>query len=149
VRLIDEEGKQVGIVPIQEALQHAKVRDLDLVEVSPDAKPPVCKVMDFGKYKYQISKKQSHKKVHDLKEVKIRPRIDDHDLQRKVRKLREFLDAGHKAKVSMFFRGRERARPDLGLKVFERMIELIPGDFNIAQQPKQQGNSITMVITKK
>lgn len=136
-------------MPTKEALRIAEEKDLDLVEVAPNAKPVVCKIMDFGKYKYQISKKQSHKKTQDIKEVKIRPRIDEHDLQLKVRNLKRFLDAGHKAKVSMFFRGRERARPDLGMKVFDRVLELLSGDYNIAQEPKQIGNSITMVITPK
>jgi translation initiation factor IF-3 len=139
----------LGIVPTKEALRLAEERDLDLVEVAPTAKPVVCKIMDFGKYKYQISKKQSHKKTQDLKEVKIRPRIDEHDLQLKVRNLRRFLDSGHKAKISMFFRGRERVRPELGMKVFDRLLEILPGEYNVIQQPKHMGNSITMVISPK
>jgi len=132
-----------------DALKAAEERNLDLVEVAPDAKPPVCKIMDFGKYKYQMSKKQTQKKSPDLKEVKLRPRIEEHDLQLKVRNLRKFLDAGHKVKVSMFFRGRERSRPDLGEKVYVRLLELLPGTYNIAQQPKFEGNSIVMVISPK
>lgn len=127
----------------------ARARDLDLVEVAPAAAPPVCKIMDFGKYKYQISKKQTQKKTQDLKEIKLRPRIDEHDLQLKVRNLRRFLDEGHKAKVTMFFRGRERARPDLGMKVFEKIRTLLTGEFQIIQEPKHEGNSITMVMAPK
>lgn len=149
VRLIDDEGKQVGVVPLKDALSLAVERDLDLVEVAPDAKPSVCKIMDFGKYKYQLSKKQSHRKTQDMKEVKLRPRIDEHDLLLKVRNLRKFLDAGHKAKITMFFRGRERVRPDLGMKVFARLLELLPGEYNISQEAKHAGNSITMVISPK
>jgi translation initiation factor IF-3 len=139
----------LGIVPAARALEAAKERDLDLVEVAPNASPPVCRIMDFGKYKYQLSKKQSHKKTQDLKEIKLRPRIDEHDLQLKVRNLRKFLDGGHKAKITMFFRGRERIRPELGMKVFNRVLELLSGEYNIIQQPRHEGNSITMVMTPK
>jgi translation initiation factor IF-3 len=143
---VDEESKQVGIVPTREALRIAREKDLDLVEVAPGAKPPVCKIMDFGKYKYQQSKKQAQKKAPELKEVKLRPRIDEHDLQLKVRNIKRFLDAGHKAKVSMFFRGRERARPEMGMKVFDRVMELLDGDYNVIQKPRHEGNSIIMVL---
>lgn len=149
VRLIDADGKQLGIVPVKEALAVARERDLDLVEVAPNAKPPVCKIMDFGKYKYQISKKQSAKKAQDLKEIKLRPRIDKADLERKVRSMKKFLDEGHKTKVTMFFRGRERGRPELGLQVFERLIEMLEGKYNILNEPRFMGNSITMVVAPK
>ncbi len=139
----------MGIVPIQEALRAAEERDLDLVEVAPTAKPPVCKIMDFGKYKYQVSKKQSHKKAPELKEVKLRPRIEEHDLQLKMKNIRKFLDAGHKVKVSMFFRGRERSRPDLGEKVYERLMEVLPGTYAVSQPPKFEGRSIVMVLSPK
>lgn len=149
VRLVDADGKQVGVLPVKEALRLAAERELDLVEVAPNATPPVCKIMDFGKYKYQISKKQAVKKTMDVKEVKIRPRIDTHDLELKVRNIRRFLDEGHRAKISMFFRGRERVRPELGMKVFEKLMEMLPGEFSIMQAPKHEGNSITMVLTPK
>lgn len=149
VRLIDSDGSQVGIVPIKKALEVAKDRELDLVEVAPNAKPPVCKVMDFGKYKYQLSKKQAQKKTQDMKEIKLRPRIDTADLERKVRSMRKFLDEGHKTKVTMFFRGRERGRPDLGIQVFDRLKEMLEGKYNIVNEPKLVGNSITMVIAPK
>jgi len=136
----------VGIVSIREALELADKRELDLVEVSPDANPPVCKLLDFGKYKYQISKKQAPSKKIDIKEIKVRPHIGAHDLELKVRNMRRFLDEGHKAKVMMFFRGREMARPELGLMVFEKMIEMLTGKFNIELKPKLEGNHITMVI---
>ncbi len=149
VRLIDSDGSQVGIVPIREALETAKTRDLDLVEVAPNAKPPVCKIMDFGKYKYQLSKKQSARKTQDMKEIKLRPRIDTADLERKVNSIRKFLSEGHKTKITMFFRGRERGRPELGMKVFDRLREMLEGDFNVINEPKHVGNSITMVIAPK
>ncbi|MDP3048976.1 MAG: translation initiation factor IF-3 [Thermodesulfovibrionales bacterium] len=146
VRLIDADGKQAGIVSVREALELADQRELDLVEVSPEANPPVCKLLDFGKYKYQMSKKQAPSKKIDIKEIKIRPQIGTHDLELKVRNMRRFLDEGHKAKVMMFFRGREMARPELGLMVFEKMTQMLPGKFNIELKPKLEGNHITMVI---
>lgn len=125
----------------------AQEKDLDLVEVSPEAQPPVCKLLDFGKYKYQMCKKQGSSKKIDVKEVKVRPQIDTHDLELKVRNIRRFLDEGHKAKIMMFFRGREMARPELGMLVFERIKEMLTGKFNIELMPKREGKSITMVIS--
>jgi translation initiation factor IF-3 len=136
-------------VPVKQALETAKSRDLDLVEVAPNAKPPVCKIMDFGKYKYQLSKKQTQKKTQDMKEIKLRPRIDTADLERKVNNMRKFLDEGHKTKVTMFFRGRERGRPDLGMQVFDRLKEMLEGKYNIVNEPRFVGNSITMVVAPK
>lgn len=136
-------------MPVKQALETAKSRDLDLVEVAPNAKPPVCKIMDFGKYKYQLSKKQTQKKTQDMKEIKLRPRIDTADLERKVNNMRKFLDEGHKTKVTMFFRGRERGRPDLGMQVFDRLKEMLEGKYNIVNEPRFVGNSITMVVAPK
>ena len=124
-------------------------RGLDLVEVAPNVTPPVCKILDFGKYRYQLSKKQTQKKTMDVKEVKIRPQITDYDLGLKVRNIRRFLDEGNKAKITMFFKGREIIRPELGMKVFERMTQLLTGKFNIEQAPKLEGNHITMVVAPK
>jgi translation initiation factor IF-3 len=147
VRLIDEEGAQLGVVPTAEAIRMARERGFDLVEVAANAVPPVCRVMDYGKYKYQMSKKHSARKTVDVKEVKVRPQISDHDLQLKVRNIRRFLDEGDKAKVVMYFRGREIVRPELGMKVFSRITtELLIGKFSIEQQPKLEGKSITMVL---
>jgi translation initiation factor IF-3 len=149
VRLIDADGGQLGIVPTSEALRIADDRELDLVEVAPNVTPPVCKVLDFGKYRYQLSKKQTQKKNMDVKEVKIRLQITNHDLGLKVKNIRRFLDEGNKAKITMFFKGREIIRPELGMKVFERMTQLLTGKFNIEQQPKLEGNHITMVVGPK
>lgn len=146
VRLIDADGKQVGIIPVGEALKIAEEKDIDLVEVSPEVNPPVCKLLDFGKYKYQLSKKQTAGKKIDVKEIKIRPQIDIHDLELKIKNIRRFLDEGNKAKVVMFFRGREMARPELGMKVFEKVTQMLTGKFNIELKPKLEGNHITMVI---
>ncbi len=127
----------------------SKERGLDLVEVAPQAKPPVCRVMDFGKYKYQISKKQTQKKTIEVKEIKIRVRIESHDLELKVRNLRRFLDEGNKSKITMYFRGREIVRPDLGMKVFEKILELLPGKYSVEQPARLEGNHITMVLGPK
>jgi translation initiation factor IF-3 len=147
--LIDVDGGQLGIVPIFEALKVAKERELDLVEVAPNVVPPVCKILDFGKYRYQLSKKQTQKKAMGIKEVKIRPQITENDLGLKVKNIRRFLDEGNKAKVTMYFRGREIIRPEIGMKVFEKMTQLLTGKFNVEQTPKLEGNHITMVVTPK
>lgn len=138
------------MVPIQEALRISRERGFDLVEVAPGAAPPVCRVMDFGKYKYQMSKKHTSRKGVDVKEMKIRPQISEHDLTLKVKNIRRFLDDGDKAKVMMYFRGREIVRPEIGMKVFTKMIELLSaseGKFSVEQQPKLEGNHITMVVS--
>ncbi|RMG03379.1 MAG: translation initiation factor IF-3 [Nitrospirae bacterium] len=149
VRLVDEDGKQIGVVPISEARKLAEERGLDLVEVAPQAKPPVCRILDYGKFKYQQSKKHSHKKTTTLKEVKVRARIDEHDLDLKVRNAIRFLESGHKVKVSLFFRGREIVRPELGMQVFEKFIEKLGDKYSIENKPRQQGKSITMVVAPK
>jgi len=146
VRLIDADGQQVGIMALHEALRIAGERGLDLVEIASNVTPPVCKILDFGKYRYQISKKQSQRKTMDVKEIKIRPRITEYDLGLKVRNIRRFLDKGNKAKIPMFFRGREIVRPELGMKVFGKVTEMLTGKFNVEQAPKFEGNHITMVI---
>ncbi len=140
------DGQQLGIMPLKEALHIADERELDLVEVASNVTPPVCKILDFGKYRYQISKRQSQRKTMDVKEIKIRPQITEYDLGLKVKNIRRFLDRGNKAKVTMFFRGREIVRPELGMKVFGKITELLTGKFNIEQAPRFEGNHITMVI---
>ncbi len=147
--LIDADGSQRGIVSVGDALKIADERGLDLVEVAPNVAPPVCKILDFGKYRYQLNKKQTQKKTMDVKEVKIRPQITENDLSLKVRNIRRFLDEGNKAKVTMYFRGREIIRPELGMRVFEKMQQLLAGKFNVEQSPRLDGNHITMVIGPK
>lgn len=124
-------------------------KDLDLVEVASNVIPPVCKILDFGKYRYQLSKKQAQRKTIDIKEIKIRPQITEYDLGLKVKSIRRFLDDGNKAKVTMFFRGREIVRPELGMKVFKKITQLLTGKFSIEQAPRLEGNHITMVIAPK
>jgi translation initiation factor IF-3 len=127
-------------------LRVAGERGLDLVEVASNVTPPVCKILDFGKYRYQLSKRQSQRKTIDVKEIKVRPHITDYDLSLKVKNIRRFLDCGNKAKITMFFRGREIVRPEIGMRVFGKITELLTGKFSIEQAPKFEGNHITMVI---
>ena len=136
-------------MPLADALKIAGERELDLVEVAANVKPPVCKILDFGKYRYQLSKKQTQKKTADIKEMKIRPQITEHDLGLKVKNIRRFLDDGNKAKVMMFFRGREIVRPDLGMMVFKKILETLTGKFNVEQSPRLEGKNITMILTPK
>lgn len=149
MRLIDADGKQIGIVPLREALSIAEDRGLDLVEVAPNSNPPVCRIMDYGKFKYQLSKKHSHKKTIEVKEVKVRPNIDKHDLELKIKHIIRFLENGNKAKVTLFFRGREIVRPELGMQVFEKIIDRLGEKYNIETKPRLQGKSITMIIAPK
>jgi translation initiation factor IF-3 len=139
----------LGVLPVREALRIAEDRDLDLIEVAPNVAPPVCKLLDFGKYRYEINKKQTQKKAIGIKEVKIRPQITENDLGLKVRNIRRFLDEGHKAKITMYFKGREIIRPELGMKVFDKLKEMLTGKFTVEQSPKLEGNHITMVVAPK
>jgi translation initiation factor IF-3 len=136
-------------MPVSNALKIAEERSLDLIEVAANVVPPVCKILDFGKYRYQLSKRQTQRKTTGLKEVKIRPQITEHDLGLKVKSIRRFLDEGDKAKVTMSFRGREIIRKNLGMKIFEKIPQLLAGKFNIEQSARLEGNSITMVIAPK
>ncbi len=133
----------------RDALKIAEDRELDLVEVSPTAVPPVCKILDFGKYKYQLNKKNTQKKTADIKEVKVRPQVGEHDLELKIRNINRFIEGGDKAKIMMYFRGREIIRPELGMKVFDKIIQQLTGKFQIEQKPKLEGNHITMVVAPK
>ncbi|MEF3193381.1 MAG: translation initiation factor IF-3 [Halothiobacillaceae bacterium] len=153
VRLIDAEGKQVGIVSRQEALRMAEEAELDLVEVSPQAHPPVCKIMDYGKFRYQQQKKASEakkkQKVIEVKEVKFRPGTDEADYQVKMRNVTRFLEEGNKAKITLRFRGREMAHQDLGMQMYDR-IEKDLGDLAIVEQrPKLEGRQMVMVVAPR
>jgi translation initiation factor IF-3 len=151
VRLIDHEGKQVGIVPLLQAQEMAREKDLDLVEISPSAAPPVCKIMDYGKYVFQQKKKQNEakkkQKVIVVKEVQFRPRIDEHDFDFKKNNIIRFLEHGDKVKVSIRFRGREMTHMELGRAVLDRLLTEIK-EFGAAENahPDVQGNRMTMVI---
>lgn len=127
VRLIGEQGEQLGVVPLSQALQIAREHELDLVEVAPTASPPVCKIIDYGKYKYEQAKKErkakKSQKVGLLREVRLRPKIEDHDLQGKIKITRKLLGEGNKVKVRVRFRGRERVYPEMGMKVLQKLTE--------------------------
>lgn len=153
VRLIDAEGGQVGIVPIEEAQRNAADSGLDLVEVAPNAEPPVCRVMDYGKYKYQQAKKlQEAKKKQvqtQLKEIKMRPRIDDHDFNFKMKKVFKFLEERNRVKVTVQFRGREIAYTNLGRDLLQRVVEEVGDTAMVAGTPKMEGRFLTMVLAPK
>jgi len=150
VRLVDENGGMVGVVNTNDAVQMAEERGYDLVEVAPAANPPVCRLMDFGQYKYELAKKakeaKKKQKVIKLKEVKVRPKTDEGDLQTKCNSIKKFLEEGDKVKVSVSFRGRERAHIEVGYKVIERMKVILGEDADIEKDAAQEGNAITMIL---
>jgi translation initiation factor IF-3 len=153
VRVIDAEGEQVGIMDTRDALALAREKGLDLVEVSPTARPPVCRVMDFGKYKYEEAKKQraAKRKQHSfqIKEVKLRPKIEDHDYTFKMAAARKFLEQHHKVKLTIMFRGREMAHPELGERLLQRVIQDI-GDSGIVEHtPRLEGRFLTTVVAPR
>ncbi|MEJ2365856.1 MAG: translation initiation factor IF-3 [Deltaproteobacteria bacterium] len=153
IRLISEDGTQLGIVPLEEALARAAEEKLDLVEVAPKASPPVCRIMDYGKYKYMQAKKlQEAKKKQttiQIKEVKIRPKTEEHDYQFKLRHIKRFLSEKNKAKVTIMFRGREIAHSELGLKVLERIIADIEEEGIVEQAPKLEGRNMIMILAPR
>ncbi|MDC0192363.1 translation initiation factor IF-3 [Alphaproteobacteria bacterium] len=150
VRVISSSGAQLGIISIREALNHAEDEGFDLVEVSPDAKPPVCKILDYGKLKYreQKSKKEAKKKQKtiEIKEIKIRPGINKHDYEVKVKAFHKFIKGGNKVKVSMRFRGREMEHQNLGVDLLKRLIEQVKEYAKVEVPPKNEGKQIMMVL---
>ncbi|OEU76084.1 MAG: translation initiation factor IF-3 [Desulfuromonadales bacterium C00003093] len=150
VRVIDDEGGQLGILVTSEALRLANEQGLDLVEVSPQAEPPVCRIMDYGKYKYQQAKRASEarkKQVKvEIKEVKMRPKTDDHDFQFKIKHARRFLEEGNKVKMTIMFRGRENAHPDQGLKQLEKAVAALKDVGQVESRPSKMGRFMTMMI---
>ena len=151
VRVIDPEGKQLGVLPLVEALRAATNFELDLVEVSPKSEPPVCRIMDYGKFKYQQSKKahDARKKqtVVHLKEVKLRPKTEEHDFQFKVRHIERFIKEGNKTKITVVFRGRELAHPDLGRNMLNRVTEETKEWAKVEQPPKFEGRNFVMILS--
>jgi translation initiation factor IF-3 len=150
VRLVGPEGEQVGIVPLERALQLAADVDLDLVEVAPMARPPVCKLMDFGKYKYESALKAREARRNQqqtvIKEMKLRPKIDSHDYETKKGHVVRFLKAGDKVKVTIMFRGREQSRPELGFRLLRRLSEEVAELGFVEAAPKQDGRNMIMVL---
>jgi translation initiation factor IF-3 len=153
VRLVGADGEQVGVVPIEEARRAAAERELDLVEVAPMARPPVVKVMDYGKYRFEQAKaaKAAKKKQHiiHLKEVKYRPGVSGHDFDFKTRHARRFLEEGNKVKLTMMFRGRQVTHPELGRKVLLRVFAELGDVAKVEMQPKLEGRNMTMVLAPK
>jgi translation initiation factor IF-3 len=151
VRLVDQDGEMVGVMNIEEALQAAEDAGLDLVEVSPGAKPPVCKILDYGKYKYEAQKKANEakkkQKVIQIKEIKMRPTIDTHDFEIKMRKVREFLEKGDKVKITIRFRGREMMHKDRGAARMEQIRELLAEEAKVEFHPKMEGMQMLMILS--
>ncbi len=153
VRVVDEEGGQVGIVPVSEALKLAREKELDLVEVAPQAKPPVCRIMDYGRYKYEHSKRmrKARQKAHQssLKEVKMGVKIGDHDFMTKINHARGFLAKKDKVKFTIRFRGREIQHVDLGHNLLKRVIEELADEANVEVPIRQEGRFLTMMLAPK
>ena len=150
VRVIGAEGEQMGILPVEEALAAAESQGLDLVEVAPTARPPVVRIMDYGKFKYEAARKarEARKKQHQIqiKEVKFRPGIEPHDFEFKVRHARRFLEEGNKVKATMMFRGRQMAHPELGREVLSRVAQVLEDVGKVESEPMMEARTMTMVL---
>lgn len=153
VRVIDSEGKQLGILSIQDALREATEAGLDLVEVAPGSAPPVCRIMDYGKFRYQQSKKMQVAKKHQatvqMKEIRLRPKTEEHDLQVKLRHIKRFLEENNKVKVTMMFRGREITYTELGRKIMEGIAGELQEVGVLDQHPKLEGRNMVMIVAPK
>jgi translation initiation factor IF-3 len=153
IRVIDDEGGQIGVMPPYEALKMAREKNLDLVEISPTANPPVCRIMDYGKFLYQQEKKEreakKHQKVIVVKEVKFRINVDDHDYETKKNHVLRFLDDGDKVKATIFFRGREMTRTGLGRQILERLIKDLGDKAIVEFRPRQEGNTLHAILAPK
>ncbi len=153
VRVIDDEGQQLGIMPPYEAIRKAREKNLDLVEISPTAQPPVCRIMDYGKFLYQQEKKEreakKHQKTITVKEVKFRINVDDHDYETKKNHVLRFLGEGDKVKATIFFRGREMTRTGLGRQILERLIKDVESESIVEFRPRQEGNTLHAILAPK
>jgi translation initiation factor IF-3 len=153
VRLISLDGRQLGITSTRDALKAAMEEGLDLVEVAPNSDPPVCRIMDYGKFKYEESKREQGArkkgKASQLKEIKVRPHTEDHDLGFKIRNLKKFLEKKNKVKVTVIFRGRELAYKEMGVDILNRVAEEVIEEGTVEQPPKHEGRNLTMVIVPK
>ncbi|MCI0606799.1 translation initiation factor IF-3 [bacterium] len=153
VRVIDEDGSQVGIMQVRDALILARQKELDLVEIAPTAQPPVCRIMNLGKYLYQMSKKAQQarrkQKTVQVKEVKFRPKTDEHDYLFKRKHIERFIGEGHKVKATIMFRGREMAHPEIGKRILERLMEELKELIEVERMPKQEGNNMIAVFSAK
>ena len=153
VRVTGADGEQLGIMATRDALRLAEDQHLDLVEVAPKAKPPVCRIMDFGKYRYEQQKREKEarkkQKIITIKEVKLRPNIEQHDFDVKLKNAVRFIDEGNKVKVTIMFRGRELSHPELGRAVLDRVAERLGTTVNIEKTPKLEGKNMTMIVAPK
>jgi len=153
VRLIDAEGNQKGVLPIAEALGIAREAGMDLVEVSPNASPPVCKLLDFGKFKFEQEKKikesKKKQKLVRLKEIRMQPKIEEHDFRFKTKHIKQFLDEGYKVKVTVRFRGRELAHTDLGRNVLDKVLEVLGDSYTLDKPPQMEGRLMSMFMSSK
>ncbi len=153
VRVIAPDDEQIGILEIEEAMRHAEELGLDLVEVSPNSDPPVCRIMDFGQYKYQQSKKaheaKKHQKVTHLKEIKLRPKTEEHDYRFKLKHAMEFVEAGDKVKVTIMFRGREMTHQELGRRLMDKFVAEIEELAQIESPPKMEGRTLSLILAPK
>jgi len=153
IRVIGDEGEQIGVMPPFEALKMAREKNLDLVEISPTAVPPVCRIMDYGKFLYQQEKKEreakKHQKTITVKEVKFRINVDDHDYETKKNHVLRFLDEGDKVKATIFFRGREMTRTNLGRQILERLIKDVESQSIVEFRPRQEGNTLHAILAPK
>ena len=151
--MIDETGQQLGIMPPPQALTIARSKGLDLVEISPTAVPPVCRIMDYGKYQYQEAKRareaKKHQKVIEVKEIKFRPKVDEHEYQFKKKHIERFLEEGDKVKATVFFRGREMAHPEIGQRILMRLIEDLADLAMPETMPRQEGNQMHTILSQK
>ncbi len=151
IRLIGADGEMIGVVSVRDGLKAAEEAGLDLVEISPGAVPPVCKVLDYGKYKYQVQKKQQEakkkQKIIQIKEIKLRPAIDQHDLEIKLKAVEKFLDEGDKVKFTLRFRGREMAHQQLGLRVLTQIREKLGDKIRVEHEPSFEGRQVVMVVS--
>jgi len=151
--VIDDDGQQLGIMPPPQALALARSKSLDLVEISPTAMPPVCRIMDFGKYQYEQQKRarqaKKHQKVILVKEIKFRPKVDEHDYQFKKKHIERFLADGDKVKATIFFRGRENAHPEIGRRILERLIDELSDIGTIESEPQKEGNQLHTILAPK
>lgn len=151
--MIDETGQQLGIMPPPQALTIARSKGLDLVEISPTAVPPVCRIMDYGKYQYQEAKRtreaKKHQKVIEVKEIKFRPKVDEHDYQFKKKHIERFLEEGDKVKATVFFRGREMAHPEIGQRILMRLIDELAEVAMPETMPRQEGNQMHTILSQK
>jgi len=152
VRLIDENGEMIGVMPTPRALDIARERNLDLVEISPNAVPPVCKLMDYGRYKYEQAKKENearkNQKTITLKEIRLHPRTDEHDVDVKTRKIQEFLAESDRVRVSVQFRGAEMRHPDIGRKLLDGIAEELKGSAIIERSPSMEGRMMSMIVSR-